>query len=356
MADLSNAISDFRSRFRVPAVGGAMLSKAGELSVEVEGVTERGGDVAVDVDDVWHIGSCCKSMTAAAYARLVESGRAAWGVPIGELVGSVADSNQGAGTWIDPASVDPGWNSVTVDQVLTHTGGVRANLTMRQTLSAWKDERPVREQRHEVAERILTVPPDRPGRFRYSNLSYILVGHLIEAITGTDYEAALGTLILDPIGITSAGFGPPPRPSGHGGRLKTPVVHLGLGDPADPHNVRSDNPAVMGPAGRLHLTLEDWAEFQNVFLNDGAELLSPESVRHLLTPAPGKGPGQAMGWAPGPPGMGISVGQQGSNTMWMATAVIAADGSKTAMVVCNDGRSRLVKATGQLAISLLNGE
>ena len=72
------------------------------------------------------------------------------------------------------------------------------------------------------------------------------------------------------------------------------LIDLGRVGPADPAAVESDNPAVMSPAGRLHLTLEDWARFQRVFLAEGDGFLRPATVERLLTPARR----QAMGWAP----------------------------------------------------------
>jgi CubicO group peptidase (beta-lactamase class C family) len=110
----------------------------------------------------------------------------------------------------------------------------------------------------------------------------------------------------------------------------------------------------MGPAGRLHLTLADWARFHGVFLTRGGDLLRPESVERLLTPAPGRGQRQALGWAPVRGTTGASFGQQGSNTYWVATALIDPARERTALVVCNEGRARLLRRTPKLALRLLS--
>ena len=180
----------------------------------------------------------------------------------------------------------------------------------------------------------LARAPRRPGRFRDSNLGYVVIGAAIERIAGAPYEQALATHVLEPLGIASGGFGAPPAIRGH--RAHTP---------APPDDPRADNPPVMGPAGRLHLTLQDWARFQQVFLTEGGGFLEPASVERLLTPAKAQSPG----WAPA----GASMGQQGSNTFWVATALIDRRRECTAMVVCNDGRRRLLAATAKLAARLL---
>jgi hypothetical protein len=109
----------------------------------------------------------------------------------------------------------------------------------------------------------------------------------------------------------------------------------------------------MSPAGRLHLTLEDWAKFQRVFLTQGEGFLRPDTVERLLTPAPGRGQRQALGWAPTHGLADASFGQQGSNTYWVATALIDRARERTAMVVTNEGRARLLKETPTLALELL---
>jgi hypothetical protein len=132
------------------------------------------------------------------------------------------------------------------------------------------------------------------------------------------------------------------------------LVDLGRVGPADPTNVRSDNPAVITPAGRMHLGLEDWARFHRVFLTDGGDFLRPETIERLVTPPPGRGPRMSPGWAPMPAKTGASFAQQGSNTFWVATAVVDGARERTALIVCNEGRARLLRKTPELALQLLS--
>ena len=318
-----NELSAFRDRYRIPAVGSALVTADGAVELDLIGGRVRGGE-PVHADDAWHIGSCGKSITAALYARLVERGEAEWGVPVAALFPDL-DS-------------DPGWGAVTIDDVFVGEAGFQPNLSRAAMVAAYEDDRPLPLQRSEVTATALARPPRRPGRFRYSNLGYIVIGAAIERIAGTDYETALKTHVLEPLGITSGGFGAPPGIRGH--RARTP---------APPDDPRADNPPVMGPAGRLHLNLQDWARFQRVFLTEGGDFLAPASVERLLTPAKAQSPG----WAPARGLPHVSLGQQGSNTFWVATALIDRDRERTAMVVCNDGRRRLLAGTAKLAARLL---
>jgi D-alanyl-D-alanine carboxypeptidase len=335
----------FREKHAIPALGAAIVTGDGLVDLDVVGVRIRGGADPVLPDDRWHIGSCCKSITASLYARLVERGDAEWGTRLAELFPDLA------------GKIAPGWMAVTVEDVFVSQAGLPANLSRAEMRAAWQDTRPLEEQRTDVAAGALARPPRRRGRFLYSNLGYIVIGAAIERIANLVFESALQTHVLEPLGITSAGFGPPPLLWGHGGRILAlgplGLIDIGRGGPADPDGVRSDNPAVLSPAGRLHLSLADWARFQRVFLTEGDRFLRPETVERLLTPASGRGQRHALGWAPAA-GLGdVSLGQQGSNTYWVATALIDRARERTAMVVCNEGRARLLRHTPTLALDLL---
>jgi CubicO group peptidase (beta-lactamase class C family) len=232
---------------------------------------------------------------------------------------------------------------------------MRANLTVREMLRAWRDVTPIAEQRSSAVVSALARPPQRRGAFRYSNLGYVVVGAAIDRVAGMPFEAALHGYVFEPLGVTSAGFGPPPAIHGHQSRVQLGGLVAGRGAPADPGGERSDNPAVMTPAGRLHLTLADWARFQRVFLRAGEPLLQESTVKHLLRlPEGGRtNKTMAMGWAPAAGLDGASYGMQGSNTRWSASAIIDAAFERTAMVVANDGRTRVLMGSARLAAQLL---
>ncbi len=338
---LRRLLVPFRERHGVPALGAAVVTDSGDLDVCVIGDRRRGGSDLAAADDQWHIGSCAKSLTAALYARLVERGDASWDTPILDCFGDLA------------GEVDAGWAGPTIAEALVCRAGIGANLSGSEMHQAYLDTDPAVEQRSRAVRSALSNRPQDRGTFRYSNLGYIVVGAAIDRLSGMPYEEALRVHLLDPLGIASAGFGPPPDIWGHPGKLQLGGLVIGRGAPVPPDGVHSDNPPVLTPAGRLHLTLADWAALQRVFLEDGSALLHPHSIDRLLSAPPGKGAGMAMGWAPAT-GLGdVSHGMQGSNTYWVATALIDARRRRAAMVVTNDGRTRLLAQTARLATRLL---
>lgn len=340
---MNERLDSFRRRHGVAAIGAATIDASSPTieSIDVAGVVRRGADDAVVESDAWHIGSCAKALTAALYARLVEQGRAEWGAHLVDLFPDLA------------VSTHRGWSAVTIDELFTCRSGLPANPNRIAMQAAYDDTDPVVDQRSRAARAALSDPPDRHGRFRYSNLGYVLAGAAIDRIADSTFESALRTEILDLLGVSTAGFGPPPRLWGHRPRLQLASLCIGRGKPVGPDDLRSDNPPLLTPAGRLHLSLSDWARVQRLFL-DGAGLLGPGSLHHILrTPTDGRG--MAMGWA-APKGLpGVALGMQGSNTTWAATAMIDTDRSRMTLVITNDGRTSMLRATARLAAELLLG-
>lgn len=344
--DLAERLEAFRRRHGVAAVGAATLGTTPRETADdpegrtaVAGVIARGVSDEVVTSDAWHIGSCTKPLTAALYARLVEQGRAEWGARVADLLHDVVPS------------MPEGWSDVTIDALFTCRSGLPVNPDRATIAAARDDPAPVTEQRSRVAQEALARPLDGHGEFRYSNLGFVLAGAIIDRIAGASYEETLRTELLDPLGVTTAGFGPPPRLFGHWSRLQIGDWCIGRGAVAAPDDRSSDNPSLFGSAGGLHLSVPDWARVQRVFL-DGAGMLSARSVEHLLR-LPSAGRGMAMGWAPAEGLDGPALATQGSNAAWAATAVMNPGRDRMALVITNDGRTSMLRATALLAVELL---
>jgi D-alanyl-D-alanine carboxypeptidase len=340
MSPIEARLERFVSRLGVPGAGIAMVDADGSFDAAVTGTTRRGHNEPVALSHQWHIGSCTKSITSAMYALLVQRGHARWETPVSELVADLADD------------IHSDWAIPTIDEVLQCRGGVRPNLRVRQLRQARDDTRSAADQRTATARDILRIAPARHGQFRYSNLGYVVVGAAIDRLAGS-YEQALHDLILDPLGIDSAGLGPPPDIWGHQSRLQFGPLGIGHGRPSSPARPVSDNPAVYTPAGRLHLSLPDWATIVlRLFLDTDDRLLTAESIDRLLHVPDGNA--MAMGWADPPDQMPrASAAMQGSNMFWAATGLLDTDRRRAVLLVTNDGRTRVLSGSARFAYDLL---
>ncbi len=313
-----------------PALAWTAVGPRGVEAAGHGGVRRIGAPDTVTRDDLWHLGSNGKAMTAALYGRLVEAGRAKWGATIPELFPDL--------------TVDPAWAKTTVEQLLGHRAGVEEQSFMEGgwLKAAHADRRPIREQRVDVARTILTKPPaGTPGAYAYANFNYVIVGAAMERILNQSWEDGVAAHLFKPLGVKSAGFGAPRGAEPWGHYLDEPIAP---GKPAkltpvDPAGL-ADNPPALGPAGRIHMSMSDYARFVRLFLTRGDGVLRPETVERLVTPVPGAGQAYALGWIvidkiPWAGG-GPVLTHDGSNGMWHAsTLVVPARGQ--ALLVASNG-------------------
>ncbi len=239
----------------------------------------------------------------------------------------------------------PAWTEVQVEDLLSHAAGLTDSFVDATWLNARRaDAASAREQRSALVTRVLAnPPPERRGDYRYGNLNYVLVGSAIEQATGTSWEEAMRRELFAPLGITEAGFGPPPR-TGPWGRM----IEAGFLKPVDPSGV-ADNPAILWPSGGVHITASGYARFLSAFLRNGTPLLRPETLTHLLKPSR-PGLRYAGGWSlEGPTGASADMlTHNGSNTFWFATAIIDRTHGHGYAAVTNRGGERGAANTARL--------
>ncbi|MGQ0642404.1 MAG: serine hydrolase domain-containing protein [Gemmatimonadaceae bacterium] len=145
-------------------------------------------DVALEVpmraDHVFLVGSITKEFTGAAILRLVAEGRIALDDDVTMYVTDVNTHGQ----------------RITIEQVLTHTSGLPnfVDLASFDSLSRHK---------HSVSA-LLRLTRDvplhfEPGTgFRYSDSGYILLGAIIERVTGRTYADYVEQVLARPLGMT----------------------------------------------------------------------------------------------------------------------------------------------------------
>jgi CubicO group peptidase (beta-lactamase class C family) len=248
------------------------------------------------------------------------------------------------------------WERVQLQHLLTNRSGAPGGLDaggLWKTL--WQSKGSPLEQRLILARGVLAQEPEAaPGeRYIYSNAGFSLAGAMAERAAKTDYETLMRRELFEPLGMKSAGFGPP----GDGKRLSQPLGHDKDGKPV-PWGDRADNPAAIAPAGRAHASIADWAKFIALHVdaqNDRARLLSPESFARLHTAAEGPGQAYAMGWIVTERGWagGEVLTHSGSNTMWYCVAWLAPKKDFAVLACTNQGGSAATAACDEVASLLI---
>jgi CubicO group peptidase (beta-lactamase class C family) len=146
--------------------------------------------------------------------------------------------------------------------------------------SLWADQRPLPAQRVTFARRTLQDSPVAPrGTFKYSNAGFIIAAAVAEHATRKSYEQLMRQEIFQPLGITTAQFGPTHRGQPLGHENGKPLT-----------GYKADNPLVYASAGGIAMSMQDWAKFaidQMAGEQGGGKLLKREMYAYLHTPVTG---------------------------------------------------------------------
>lgn len=276
-------IVDLIHEYRIP---GAQLTVARgeEVRTVHAGELTIGTGEPVTARSAFPIGSITKPFTATLAMMLVAAGDVELDAPLVDYLPELGPAAPGAVT------------RMSLRQVLSHTSGLASGVAdeaSRTVLrAAW------------VAANCREADLSHPAgtAFSYSGVGYVLVGHLIEVLTGMSWQQAIEQILLRPIGITPSfvvGKAPDrPVATGH-------TVHPGSGTVLPV--VGSPLAAVDAPEGGLALSSADLVAFVRAQLAAPAapgaldaawvaEMLREQVPDHAAGPF-GMADGWGLGWA-----------------------------------------------------------
>lgn len=153
----------------------------------------------VEASTHFHLFSITKTFTALAVLQLAEAGKIVLNKPASAYL---------------PGFPYP--NTITVEQLLSHTAGIPNPLPLKWIHLA--EEHPGFKRDPFFAEVFKAHPKldFEPGtKFKYSNLGYVLLGQLVEAVSGQPFEDYVKEHIVDQGGIDPSGLSFHLNPSSH---------------------------------------------------------------------------------------------------------------------------------------------
>lgn len=192
------------AKIRSPGLAIAICDRSDILWHHARGHSDARGEVPVDLDTLFCVGSVTKVFTAQAILVLRDQGLLGLDEP---LDASVPEARSLRYPTLDSPRV-------TLRHLLTHTSGLpRGIRDLRGALERDPDE-------GELLEHLATVTFERaPGAHEeYSNLGYALLGVVVHRKSGIPYDKFVQERLLAPLGMTTATF----HPEGMGHRFATP--------------------------------------------------------------------------------------------------------------------------------------
>lgn len=228
------------------------------------GQASREFSLPVRTSTPFSVASISKSFTAVAIMMLVEAGK----LRLDDRIGSYL------------SDLPPGWHGITVRQLLSHTSGVPDVAVDDYGTSA------IAETPAEMMKVLGNRPADfSPGStYRYNQTNYVLLGMLIERVSGKPYEEFCAQLLFAPIRLRTPVFGDARTivserattytPFRYGGPRPVPLGHAEV--------LNAEMPAMTYPGGGLNISIADFADWLAALL--GGKLISEESLKAIWAP------------------------------------------------------------------------
>jgi CubicO group peptidase (beta-lactamase class C family) len=205
----------------------------------------------------FRLGSITKQFTAAAILLLEERGQLKTDDPVSKYLPDT------------PAA----WEKVTIHHLLTHTSGI-PSFTSFPDYNTWKlSANDAAKTVNHFRDRPLEFQPGE--KFAYSNSGYVLLGYVIERVSGKSYATFVRENLLQSLGMSDSGYDSnaeilPQRVSGY------------ESGPNGLRNASFIDMHVPHAAGALYSTPRDLLRWtQGLF---GGKLLSPAALAKMITP------------------------------------------------------------------------
>ncbi len=228
----------------------ATVDAGGSIAVGAAGVSDAGSGAKMRADNRVQVGSVAKTLLATGVLRLVSEGRLSLEAPVTTLLPDVVFDNQ----W---AASDP----VRLRHLLDHTAGLD-DARLSQVFSQKPGPHTPLAEGFARANSLLRVR-SRPGtRFSYSNMSYALLGRVIESVTGERYESYLAVNLLRPLGMHDSTFSFVSQIGPYADR-RLAMGHFENGE------TQVAVPGYLRPAGQFTTTAADMGNLAHFLMSDG---------------------------------------------------------------------------------------
>lgn len=347
-ADRSRAVESFVTDWlATDSIPGAALAVVeGETLTYADGFGARdlSANAPATAETLFPVGSCTKSVTALAIAQLVDRGDLAFDDPVT--------------AYVDHFSNAPG-EPITVAELLSHTSGMPTdgNSTALVTPVPFSGEGDLRRYVADSADRRLAGEE----LFMYYNTGYIVLGRVLEAVTGRRFADYVAEHVHEPLGMDRSAF-------------DRDRVHAD-DDAARTYAMREDGPEgvpfthdeLIHPPGGMASSARELSRYLRAMMHggafDGERVLSERLVAELQTPSAtrarlldGAERGYGYGWQTLPLLGDELVWHSGSVGVSTAFMGYLREADLGVVLLCNTAPPTHPKYAGPAVLAVLSGE
>lgn len=240
----------------------AVVKDGDDSATYASGSIRAGADVTPNEDDRVRVASNTKTFVATVILQLVDEGEIDLDAPIGSYLPGLV-----TGKGIDE-------NTITVRQLLQHTSGI-ADYDDPQVIFNPRYQWFPPSPRDMITIGLNKGSQSAPGRaWSYSNTGYVILGQLVEKVTGQRIGDAIQERISAPLGLEETTYA-------YAGEKKIEGRHFAgyVGIPPALFEVSGHEPGLWSSAGALISSGSDMTTFSDALLR--GELMSDGSLAEM---------------------------------------------------------------------------
>ena len=201
MGAYDQSVRDLMGKYAIPGGAVAMMRDGKLFYARGFGYADVENKTPVKPDALFRIASVSKPITSAAVMELVEEGKLGLDDRVAPLIAHLAPA--------PGATIDPRWEQITIRHLLDHAGGwdrARPNGGFdpidRPAIAAAAVNAAAPASPETLIRYMKGMPLDfDPGeKFAYSNFGYIILGRVIERVSGMPYAEYVRARVLQPVG------------------------------------------------------------------------------------------------------------------------------------------------------------
>jgi CubicO group peptidase (beta-lactamase class C family) len=186
---LDNYVETFLGTHRIPGAAIAIVQDRETIYAKSWGVT-GGSEEAVTLETPFLIGSVTKSLTALAIVKLLEENKIMLDDPVQAHLPWFTLQDQGAAA------------QITIRHLLAHTSGLSTYTGLAIADQGSADENAIVSHVRNLATEELTAAPGE--QHQYSNANYLILGALVEEVSGQPFSEYMKQYIFSPLGMEHA--------------------------------------------------------------------------------------------------------------------------------------------------------
>ncbi len=325
--DVTQIVSEARKKFNLPAIAVITMNADDILTSDVQGVRALNTTDNATMNDLFHIGSCSKSVLSFIAGKLADEGKIQWKTRFFELFPELKESSK------------PEYLPITLEDLLLCKAGIAAYTAGADPFPEVNPD----HSKYDFAKYLLLQTPaaklhNGSFNFVYSNASYTIAALMLEKVSKLTYEELISKYLVSELDInTYIGFPNtfnPQQPWGH-------IFNKGTTDVFPPDHPYRLNKLII-PAGDLSMTPLGFARFVQLNmqgLRGKDNFLTSHTYKHIHYAYPGF----SLGVGNGKMGNYVYSGMDGSAGTFFCRAILIPEAGFAFTIMTNAG-----SGTGQM--------